>query len=234
MNDGECRKNIFTKICNNHSWGGMSKSGPGSDVKNIMVYCDIVDRFLDKFYYDGAKIVGEIGCGDWSTTAKLNLSKYDSYIGIDIVPSMVFENMRKYGDSKHRFLCIDAVVEDIPKVDVLIIKDVLQHLSINSIFAILNKILVSTKYAIITNDIKKEKRNIMFKTFECWRPIHDRGVLNENIKDGGTRPLDLKKEPFCLKPNFSERYYAYLNEATFLERYTKEVLIFISKGISKV
>lgn len=227
MSDAGNRRNIFQEIYDNHLWGGGSRSGPGSDIHNIGDYCKIVNEYLEKFNANGARTIVEIGCGDWCTTSRLDVSRYQAYVGIDIVPEIIKNNTERYSNKIIGFSCIDAVSNEFPSADVIIIKDVLQHLSANSINNLLENVFKRCKYALITNDIKKERNRKLFHVINRWEDIVDRGILNSDINDGESRPLSLGDLFTAVKPRQAHRYYTFMKKTGFVERYTKEILVYI-------
>jgi hypothetical protein len=90
-----------------------------------------------------------LGCGDFNIGRKL-LKHCCSYIGIDIVPSLISRNKRVFPGV--RFKCLDISQEELPKADVVIIRQVLQHLSNAEIERILKK-LNGYKYIILTEHL---------------------------------------------------------------------------------
>jgi hypothetical protein len=51
------------------------------------------------------------------------------YLGLDIVASLIETNQRRFGAPNIRFAAADIVRDELPPADLLIVKDVLQHLS---------------------------------------------------------------------------------------------------------
>ena len=219
------RAHKFSEIYRLHSWSGISKSGPGSDKANISEYCNYVNKVLTELKGRGAQTIAEIGCGDWSVTEKLELAQFKSYLGIDIVPDIIEANKEKFGRGSVAFKCLDVVDEDLPFSDIVIAKDVLQHLSNSSVLTVVNRLREACNHLIVTNDVKKECAIKTFKLFKMWKMIYDRGFLNQDIEDGSSRPIDLKADPFNLQPETSYRYYSYLEKNSCIERYTKEILL---------
>jgi hypothetical protein len=74
------------------------------------------------------------------------------------------------------FKRLDIVTDQLPKGDLVIIKDVLQHLSFQDIKSVISK-LKGYKYVIIGNGIYEGK------------------FVNKDIENGRFRPLDITKPP---------------------------------------
>ena len=223
------RKSAFQKIYDVHSWGGTSRSGPGSDPDNIREYIKNMNKLISAYSVQGLSSICEIGCGDWATTRHIEISKNLSYSGIDIVPELIASNQQAYGSSNVRFICADAVEDDIPEADIIIIKDVLQHLSNESVKLILSKSLAKGKILIVTNDILKQSLRSRFGPFKVWRNLDEMGKLNQDIKDGGSRPIDITIPPFCIKAVESIRFNTFFSEKTI--KYVKEMVVISGKRI---
>ena len=121
----------------------------------------------------------DLGCGDWQFSKFLDLSSV-SYLGVDVVESVIESNSTSYSASNIKFISRDITTYEIPKADLIICKDVLQHLSNKDVITILVKIITSSKFSLITNDFKPENTE------------------NKDIDNGDYRCLDLTLSPFYL------------------------------------
>jgi hypothetical protein len=102
------------------------------------------------------------------------------YCGFDVVPSVISRNQRNYASRNIDFQLYSGNPDELPKADLLLAKDVLQHWSNQSIAAFL-PVLARYRFALITND------------------VNPRGpTANIDIEDGGYRYLDLRLPPFQL------------------------------------
>jgi hypothetical protein len=102
-----------------------------------------------------------------------------TYIGGDIVKSIVDENIRNYSNSKTFFTYLDITKDPLPNSDMMLCRDCLFHFSFEYIQKALNNFYRSgIKYLMATN--------------------HILAVPNVDIETGGFRPLDLTQEPFLL------------------------------------
>lgn len=192
------REKVFKEIYDRNSWGGKSRSGPGSDTQNTHNYIRFVNEWLAK--HPECESIVELGCGDWATTRLINLSTKHTYLGMDIVNGVVKANKELFLTESIRFECSDFLVQIPPAGDLLLIKDVLQHLANDNVNLFIKKILPLYKYAIITNDVRKyeewERFGFVWRRRELQEP-------NIDIADGNSRPLKLDMHPFEL--NVSER-----------------------------
>jgi 2-polyprenyl-3-methyl-5-hydroxy-6-metoxy-1,4-benzoquinol methylase len=165
---------VFSKIYKEDLWHG--GSGVGSKLENVKEYIDILQKYIDK---PEVKTVLDLGCGDWQFSKFLDLSSV-SYLGVDVVESVVESNSTSYSASNIKFISRDITTYEIPKSDLIICKDVLQHLSNKNIVTILIKIITSSKFSLITNDFNPENAD------------------NRDINNGEYRCLDLTLSPFYL------------------------------------
>jgi SAM-dependent methyltransferase len=172
---------IFSSIYKKKIWGcnneGNGTSGVGSTLEATAHYRDFLQRFMDAF---AIKTVVDAGCGDWEFSQAIDWSAVD-YIGYDVVPFIIEQNIAKYGADNVTFIHKDIMNEELSPADLLICKDVLMHWSNELILKFLEQ-LPKFKYCLITGDID-------YKTDSSYNP---------NIRTGGFRALDLTQAPFFL------------------------------------
>lgn len=166
-------ENIFTGM---HERNLKSSRPEGSLLQNTQPYVDFLQAFIKE---NAIRSVVEVGCGDWSISRYIPWGDIQ-YHGYDVVKNVVEQNKKKYGRANVQFTHADALSSDLPSADLLICKDVLQHLSNEEIIHFLAK-TDKFKHCLITNDI-----NRVDKTVEHNTPI----------QTGKYRPLDLSHKPF--------------------------------------
>lgn len=152
-------EDIFTNIYENNNWGNnkndhySGSSGPGSSVElNIKTYIP----FLKKFIHNRKiKTVVDLGCGDFRCGPYIYNNLNINYIGYDIYQKIIEYNAKEYSLPKYHFIHLDFFTnkELIKGGDVCILKDVLQHWSLENInifldYLVENKIF---KYILICN-----------------------------------------------------------------------------------
>ncbi len=175
------REEAFSYIYEAKVWGcnsdGEGASGGGSVEETTRQY----RKFLQDFFavYEIRSVV-DAGCGDWEFSKLIDWRNIH-YVGYDIVDSVIKRNQAKYTSGNIHFIHADAINEDLPSADLLICKDVLQHLSNSDILAFLPQ-LKKYKYCLITNDV--DPRTLTSS--------------NPDIQSGGYRQVDLTKPPFFL------------------------------------
>lgn len=166
---------IFDEIYANDSWG--FGSGHGSLPSVTKSYRD----FLQSFIADNdVKTVLDFGCGDWQFSKYMNWDGVD-YLGVETVDSLVKQNQLAYGKKNIKFAKTPRDLAKLPKADLLIVKDVLQHLESQKISEFISKVLGKYSYSLITNNTIPVER------------------VNAEISMGAFRPLDLRLPPFNLK-----------------------------------
>jgi hypothetical protein len=135
-------------------------------------------RVLLKNYIklNNIKSVIDLGCGIW----EFDHNEFDdsTYIGIDCVKRVIDFNKERYGSKKRVFIYADILDQknNIPNVDLCIIKDLLQHLNNKNIDMLINKVLNRSKYIILVQD-------------------HAQETDNQDILNGGYRPLSYNLQP---------------------------------------
>jgi SAM-dependent methyltransferase len=166
---------IFEEIYLKNSWGGNVGefcSGNGTyDACAEMYVNKIIEMLKQK-----NSIVLDIGCGDFHIGSKI--APYSKlYIGTDIVRPVIEKNTRKYSSTQVKFLHLNAITDTLPDADTVLVRQVLQHLSNESILKILPK-LKKYKQIIITEHypISSTRYNLDKTTGEDIRLYDDSGV----------------------------------------------------------
>lgn len=162
---------LFDVVYETNYWG--SGSGSGSN-ENL---CRDYVAFLQEFFktHNITSIV-DAGCGDWQFSKNIDFSGI-TYQGFDVASFVVNANTPRYSKDNISFHLYDGDFSKLPSADLLICKDVLQHLPIAKIKEFIT-ILPRFKYALITNDIGTNN--------------------NTEILPTQGRTLDLREDPFNL------------------------------------
>ena len=202
----------FSEIYDNHVWQGRSLSGPGSDAERTIEFRSLLEQFLKE--HDIRSVV-DIGCGDWSYSQLIDWTGI-KYVGIDAVDSVIKKNIYQHAKPNISFLNIDATHQNIPEADLLIVKEVLQHLPTQDVHSILAK-AKAYPFAIFINDISHHVR-ASWKQLWRWQSVCP---TNCDIEPGGYRLLALREPPFSLT---AKHLLTYQNEYKG-RRWEKEVLL---------
>ena len=147
-------------------------------------YIEVVVQFLKSF--QNKLVLCDLGCGDFNIGKQLvEFTKH--YIAIDIVPELIDYNTTLFKADKLEFHCLDIAQEEWPPADLLIIRQVLQHLSNQEVQNVVNK-LYQYKYVLITEHIPNTK-------FEANKDI----ISGQGIRLKKQSGLVILAPPFNLK-----------------------------------
>ena len=142
---------VFSTIYRKKLWGGRFSFGAhsGSGSRNKIVvdpYVSAVRKFL--LSLERPSVV-DLGCGDFHVGNQL-VDCARQFIACDVVDFLIEQNRRTFPSVDFRL--VDATSDDLPQGDVVLVRQVLQHLSNEQVSKILPK-LCGYKYAIITEHI---------------------------------------------------------------------------------
>jgi SAM-dependent methyltransferase len=135
-------------------WGAGGErfySGPGSDDAVSAAYVDYVTELIGRH---GVRRVVDVGCGDFRVGRRLIAANPEvEYVGADIVPDLIRHHRRSWADPPRvTFTCLDAVADALPPGELVLIRQVLQHLSNSDIARVLPK-LRAYRFALVTDAI---------------------------------------------------------------------------------
>jgi len=171
--------NTFNRIYAEGTWGkdvaGRGTSGSGSTLEITREYRAYVEDFMKKH---SVKSVVDAGCGDWSFSSAMDWGDA-SYLGVDIASDVIAAVRNKHEKGKIKFQVGD-ITDELPAADLLISKDVLQHLS--------NELV----HKFIRNNLRKGKYKWVILT-------NNRGSENRDVASGGYRAIDLAAPPFAVR-----------------------------------
>jgi len=171
--------NTFNRIYAEGTWGrdlaGKGTSGTGSTLEITREYRAYLEDFIKTHHI---KSVVDAGCGDWTFSSAIDWNGA-SYLGVDIASDVIATVRAKHEKATIKFQVGD-ITDDLPAADLLISKDVLQHLS--------NELV----HNFIENNLRKRKYKWVILT-------NDRGNTNSDVESGGYRAIDLSAPPFDVK-----------------------------------
>lgn len=172
---------VFSKIYHTEHWGKGKGSGDGSIPENAQIYI----KFLQNYFHDPKlKKIVDLGCGDWQIMSNISIPDDKEYRGYDVAKHIITKNEKKFSKRNVKFFNVtnlkDFVHQNV-NGDLLIVKDVLQHLPISEIKYFITNVLPNFKYALITNE------------YEVASIMH-----NKDIKLGEFRSLGMLEPPFKL------------------------------------
>ncbi len=193
-------ESVFTNIYKTAEWGRNEKgegcSGLGSTVENAKPYTSYLAKFIEQH---NIKSVVDLGCGDWSFSRHFNWDNIQ-YTGVDVVKYIIRRNQKQFSAPNIRFVHADVATYELPEADLLVCKDVMQHMSSGDIHKVLSQ-FSKFKYCLLTNDV--------------YDPLIVADI-NGEINSGGLRPLDLTKAPFYLEGEKALEYDAHGNKKVIL------------------
>lgn len=172
------RVSVFEQIYTRNAWqSSESRSGPGSTLERTEILRRELPPMLARL---GVRTLVDAPCGDcnWRQHTAIDL---DAYIGVDIVPTLIEENRRRFPHPNWRFELADLVEDDLPRGDAVLCRDALIHLSLADILRALSNIRRSgAKYLLATS--------------------HETISANTDVTTGGWRSVNLMLAPFNLPP----------------------------------
>jgi len=196
---------IFTRVYETNEWGTNQNSeyngssGPGS---SIDLNKDSYVPFLKKFIIENnIKSVVDLGCGDFRCGKLIYDDLNVSYTGYDAYKKVVDYNSKTHELPKYFFMHLDFCnnKERIVNGDLCILKDVIQHWSLNSINTFLDYLISNKKFKYIL-------------VCNCCNQLED----NTDIPDGSWRHLSCDFLPLK-KYGFTKIYNYDTKELSVLE-----------------
>lgn len=177
----ETAKRVFSKYFKQNFWANSDgSSGPNSAYDSTHLLRANLEKMFIKY---NIQSIFDSGCGD------ANLFKYIfknpkltkiNYTGLDCVEDMIEQNKKFFKDSsnfndnsKMSFICDDVTQYDIPKVDLIISRDVAHYLPNDLIKLFLTKVLESgSKYLLITHNLASALSANCATEIGIFRPVN--------------------------------------------------------------
>lgn len=181
---------VFDDIYHNNGWkNDESLSGHGS---TLDATAKIRAELPTLFTQLGITEVLDAACGDYNWWKEMDLPMLKRYVGADIVPEMIQRNQNKYGDSVHGFVVLDIVNEMIGNFDLVLVRDLLGHLTNKQVQMALEIVRMSGSRYMLATTFPKHHPEGDIKEGQ-WRPINleEFWGLPEpmlRISEGETRP----------------------------------------------
>ncbi|MBO0827467.1 MAG: class I SAM-dependent methyltransferase [Streptosporangiales bacterium] len=182
------RQDIFTRVYDSAKWESTeSGSGTGSELRATAEIREQLPDLLSRIRVDSLL---DAPCGDWNWMRRIDLPVTD-YYGVDIVPGVIEENRRLFGDEHHRFILADLTRDPLPRADAVLCRDCLVHLSFEDIASVLASFRATGATWLLVNTYPEIRRNHDQFTGARWRRLNLRlapfGFPEpvESIADGG-------------------------------------------------
>jgi hypothetical protein len=198
---------VFSRIYQDRIWGNGTElnplSGSGSSPEVAKPYVDFVAAVIREFEISS---VCDVGHGDWSMWRDYKFENV-LYFGVDVADTLSTQNNAVYGTSTTQFRQIEPH-ESLPEAELLLCKEVLQHLSNPDVISFLDKIS-RFSFLIICNDIRipntldRIRHHLQLRTrlselcqfsnpFYKSSPVYN----NADILTGSYRTIDLESPLF--------------------------------------
>jgi SAM-dependent methyltransferase len=131
---------------NNHWRNAESVSGFGSSMEATAGVRRAMAEMLSRY---PIRSVLDVPCGDFNWMRHVDFQ--GSYCGADIVRDLVAMNQLRYGNDRRRFIVLDVINDPLPRSDLILCRDCLNHLSIDEVIRALGNIRASdSQYAVLT------------------------------------------------------------------------------------
>ncbi len=167
----------FTLIHDDNRWGSEeSVSGDGSSLNQTIMIRHALPKIIRDLELTSLL---DAPCGDFHWMQNVKFHSAVTYVGGDIVKSMVEKLQNTYGDDQRRFVVLDIVNDKLPSSDLWLCRDVLFHLSNDDVIKVMQ------------NFVASEVKYLLTTTYNFVDQ-------NEDITSGGFRFINLRKAPFYL------------------------------------
>ena len=192
--ESESNQSVFSNVYQKKLWEITSPenespfySGPGSsDPQIVDPYVDTVKRFFSSL--STKKKAVDLGCGDFRVGSRI-VDSFASYTACDVVPELVHFNQQYWQHLPVEFRVVDLVKDEIPDGDVLIVRQVLQHLSNDDINKFTQSIPRGFSYLLVTEHLPSERNFLANKD----------KVSGFDIRLSSGSGVVLTKPPFSMK-----------------------------------
>jgi len=158
----------FARTAHSHDRHGLeSRSGPGSSLAETAA----IRRELPVLVQELQVIsILDVPCGDfhWMKEVALPIARY---IGADIMTDQVTKNTVSFANDRRTFMRLDLRQDRLPKVDLILCRDCLVHLSFADIFLALENVKRSNSTYLLATTFPAARENTDIVTGE-WRPLN--------------------------------------------------------------
>ncbi|MDD5394688.1 MAG: hypothetical protein PHE17_16860 [Thiothrix sp.] len=169
LNENKNLRDKFSQIYANNIFGGKdSRSGEGSNMKQTAEIRHELPKLIEEL---GITSFMDAPCGDffWMKETPLGV---EHYIGIDIVDTLIEDNLRQFGNSSTNFLCLNLAESDLPKTDLIFCRDCLVHLTFEDANKIISNFKRSGAKYLLTTTFTERTSNTDLVGSDIWRPLN--------------------------------------------------------------
>lgn len=148
-------------------YGDESLSGPGSSLAQTTAIRERLPLLLEHL---GVRSLLDAPCGDFNWLRQVRLG-VDTYAGVDMLTEIVAENQRRHTTPSRTFRPADLRTDDLPRMDAILCRDCLVHLSFAAAMAVLRNFKRSGARYLLTTTFPSRRANA--DTARCeWRPLN--------------------------------------------------------------
>lgn len=169
--------NIFERYFSEQFWGNRDgSSGPNSAFQTTAVVRENLQKLLTDYAIDS---ICDAGCGDCNLFRYIDISEI-KYNGVECVSALTAQNQQRFSDqSNMHFHTLDVVSDPLPRVDLIISRDVVHYLPNALVQRFLDNCQKSgSRYLLITHN------------------THAPQSANTETQAGIFRPVNLTQAPF--------------------------------------
>jgi hypothetical protein len=157
---------VFHKIYESNAWNDSeSRSGTGSNLQATELIRVEIPKLLSELEIQSLL---DAPCGDFHWMGQVDLTGIE-YIGVDVVSELIASNQQKHG--KFRFQKLDIITDDLPRADLILCRDALQHFPYRAIRRTISNFQRSgARYLLATTHPQSANRDVPVMSY--WRPLN--------------------------------------------------------------
>ena len=159
---------LFTQIYETNFWQSHETvSGPGSELRVTCKMRQELSALLKRF---NITAIADAPCGDcnWMRFVDIGDCRYTGY---EIVEKLIERNTKLFGHAKE-FKHHNLIEDIIEKVDLIICRDMLAHLTDEQIFKVLRNFKASgSKYILVTTNADAQENTVIERPGD-WRKLN--------------------------------------------------------------
>jgi SAM-dependent methyltransferase len=187
---------VFSRIFQDNLWlERESRSGPGASLVQTATIRREIPTLLASL---DIRSLLDAPCGDFNWMRHVDLG-VERYIGVDVVPEMIARNQVQFASATRRFLTLDATMDLLPRVDLVLCRDGLVHMSFEDAFHSIANFRRSGSSYLLTTTFPSRGWNRPADTGR-WRPLNLQlapflfpepiTIINEGCSEENGRYLD--------------------------------------------
>ena len=136
---------VFTRLVDSFGWCPGVRETPCGEGSFLEACQPLVDCLPEWFKTHGIKSIVDVGCGDFHWMRRVNFDGLQ-YDGFDVVKKFVDELQKTHARPNVRFHHEDAMTASLPKADLYICKDVLNHYPVEQALLLFRRMRNQARY----------------------------------------------------------------------------------------